>query len=473
MGALESADANAVPQSLETAIAADPDFGPPYRMLAQWKAQRQDRAGASALLEQALARGDRIPPAERARIGLEVATLHDDRAGRQTALAALVKLEPFDAALWRSLGDTALGRRDYALAIQAFQKSADLEPDDVTAWNQLGYAKSYAQDLNGALAALRHYQTLRPAESDPLDSQGDVNLLNGRLREAEDLYLQAARKSPAFPNAPDLYKAAMARLMTGDVPGADALVKQYIDARRTAHDPLADYFEAEWWWVSGRRGRACRQLAAFARSAAAGPSAPMKQMASAANGELAIWNFFLGDRAAAEQLVQKSAPPPGVPVASFVLLARFLVQAPASPAEWSARADRLFPPAIRIPAGRRHRLRAPAGLHFEAATPILKQAYDREGPASDDAERALLAWCLLETGHAQDAAPLVRLNPIPPLAGPGPLVSLYFPRIFYLRARVAGKDGHPDEARANYRLFLQLSGPDPLIWGRKRAQAAQ
>ena len=50
----------------------------------------------------------------------------------------------------------------------------------------------------------------------------------------------------------------------------------------------------------------------------------------------------------------------------------------------------------------------------------------------------------------------------------------YFPRIYYLRGELAEKQGKPSEARANYRLFEQLSGPDPLIWGEEpRASRAR
>ena len=257
------------------------------------------------MLEQALARGSRIPEVERARMEVEAANLRDDLAGRQRALAALAKLEPRDAPTWRSLGDTALSRRDYRVSVQAFQRALEVEPGDTSAWNQLGYAAAYAGDLSTALDALRRYQTLRPADANPLDSQGDVNLLAGRLREAEGLYFEAAKKSPGFPNTPELYKAAMARLMTGDVAGADGLARQYADARRAAHDPVAEYFEAQWWWVSGRRKHGYQQLAAFARGAESGP---LKEMASRAYAELAIWSLVLGDRAAAEQMVQKSVP---------------------------------------------------------------------------------------------------------------------------------------------------------------------
>jgi tetratricopeptide (TPR) repeat protein len=472
--ALESGDATVTRQSLEEAIAADPDFGPPYRLLSQWKVQRQDRAGALSLLDQALSHRDEMAPGERARIELDAANLRDDAAGRQRALEALVKLEPRDGALWRSLGDAALGRRSYPLAIQAYQKSVEVEPENASTWNQLGYAEAYAGDLNAALGALRHYQSLRPADSNPLDSQGDVNLLLGHLREAEDLYLQAAKKSPGFPNSPDLFKAAMARLMIGDVPGADRIAKQYTDARRAAHDPIVEYFEAEWWWVSGRRKRGYQQLEAFARGVGSGP---VKEMASPTYAELAIWSLFLGDRAGAEQMAQKSAPPAGVPASGLVLLARFLVEPPASRAEWTQRADRLLTNAG--PASFRDTAVALAyalllGKEFEPASQILKRLYDRANATSDESVRTLLAWSWLETGRAQDAAPLLRLNPVPPQTGPDMLVSLYFPRIFYLRALEAEKSGKPDEARANYSLFLKLSGPDPLMWGEeKKAQAAQ
>jgi tetratricopeptide (TPR) repeat protein len=370
------------------------------------------------------------------------------------------------------LGDAALSRRGYPLAIQAFQKTLEVEPESAITWNQLGYAQAYSGDLNAALAALRHYQTLRPADSDPLDSQGDVNLLLGHLHEAEDLYLQAAKKSPGFPNSPDLFKAAMARLMTGDVPGADGIFKQYMDARRAAHDPITDFFEAEWWWVSGRRKRGYQQLEAFAQGAGSGP---LKELVSPAYAELAIWSLFLGDRAGAEQMAQRLAQPAGPSPAGLVLLARFLVEPPASPAEWIARADRLFPNANQASLGGTAVAYALVlGKEFQPASPILKRLYDRASPTSDESVRTLLAWSSLETGRAQDAAPLLRLNPIPPQTGPGALVSLYFPRIYYLRALEAQKAGKTDEARANYRVFLQLSGPDPLLWGEeKKAQSAQ
>ncbi len=47
--ALESRNASDTTANLERAIAADPNFGPAYRMLAESDAQRGDRAGGIAV----------------------------------------------------------------------------------------------------------------------------------------------------------------------------------------------------------------------------------------------------------------------------------------------------------------------------------------------------------------------------------------------------------------------------------------
>lgn len=468
VSALESRDAAAAALHLERAIAADPDFGPPYRMLAERKAQAQDRDGALSLLDVALAR--RLAEAERAHIEFEAATLRNDAAGRQRALLALVKLDPSDAIAWRAFAEAGMARRDYPQALQAYQKSLAVEPEDINSWNQLGYAAAYAGDLATAEKALRRYQALRPSDANPLDSLGDIHLLAGRLREAEDFYLQAARKDPNFPSSAEMFKAAMARLMSGDVAGADALSKQYADAREAAHDPLVETYNAEWSWISGRRKSGFARLAAFARGAETGP---LRDAAARCYGELAVWSLMLGDRAAAEQLAGKSVSLAGPPSTGMAMVARFLAQPPAPAAGWTGRIGQLFPNAPSSPV--RSFALAYALLlskEFQPASLVLEKLYENSGPSSDASLPYLLAWTYLETGRAKDAEPLLRWDPIPPLTGPGALLSFYFPRVYYLRGLEAGKDGKPEEARKNYRLFLQLSGPDPLMWGEEKKAMA-
>src|ERR1019366_9843718 len=100
----EAGDATVMEVGLGVAIATDPDFVPPYRLLAQIKAQRQDRAGALATLDQALTRGNAVPELDRARLELESAELTGNPDARQSALAKLVKPDSGDPNAWRWLG---------------------------------------------------------------------------------------------------------------------------------------------------------------------------------------------------------------------------------------------------------------------------------------------------------------------------------------------------------------------------------
>jgi tetratricopeptide (TPR) repeat protein len=468
VSALESGGAAAAMENLERAIAADPDFGPPYRMLAERKMQSQDREGALAALDTALARGDRIPEADRAYLQLDIATLNGDDAGRQRALVALVKLNAHDAIAWRGLADAAMSRREYRTAVEAYQKSLEVEPEDAEVWNRLGYAASYAGDLNAAVKALRRYQALRPSDANPLDSLGDAYLLAGRFREADDSYQQAARKDPDYPRTAELFKAAMARLMSGDMAGADALSKQYADAREAAQDPLVEAFRAEWSWMSGRRHAGYDRLAAFAGGAEKGE---LREVASRSYGELAIWSLMLGERAGADEMSRKAVRLAGPGSASTAAVARFLAQEPGSADEWARRVERLFPDS---PKSTLRDLALAYALlvskEYQPASVVLKQIYERGGAA--DEMGYLLAWSLLETGRATEAAALLRRNPIPPLTGPGTLLSFYFPRLFYLRGLEAEKNGRVDEARKNYGLFVELSGPDAMMWGEEKKARA-
>ena len=94
----------------------------------------------------------------------------------------------------------------------------------------------------------------------------------------------------------------------------------------------------------------------------------------------------------------------------------------------------------------------------KAAVPLLKRLEENTPLSSDGSVAIELAWALIETGNLKDAAPLLRLNPVLPASGMGPFFSLYFPRLFQLRAIVAEKEGKADEARENRRIYGALGG---------------
>jgi tetratricopeptide (TPR) repeat protein len=424
--------------------------------LAEIKAQRQDVPGALDVLHRALARGNAIPAGDRALIQLEDATLRHDSDARLQALSALAQADPYDPQVWRDLAGVYVSAHRYPQAVEVLRKVIAIDPGDPALWNELAYAAAYSGQAAASIEAAEHYRALQPRSPNPLDSLGDVKLIAGRLADAEKDYRESAKMDPQFLGGLDLLKAAMAHLMTGDVPGADALAQDYFDARAKAKDALVDYHKAEWAWIGGRRKPACRQMEQVAKAA---ETAGSRDIAAHAYAELAIWNLLLGDRDAAAQAAQKAAglatPASAVPVT----LARFLSQPPATAAEWQARADKLAPnPAL---APLRAMALADALLiagEFEAARPILQQMYDGGNPTADEGLPVLLAWADAETGHIPEAAALVRFNQPLSDAGLNWSTPLHFPRIYEVRAVVAGKQGKADEARENQRIYRALSG---------------
>lgn len=425
MTALESSIPAEMEKNAAAAIAADPNFGQPYRLMADVKTQQRDRDGALAALDQALARGTAIPALERARIQLQAAGLRNDFAGRERALGELAKADPTDVDSWSALGQTAYARHDYAKAVDAYRKALQIRPDDTNTLNLLGYALAWSGDMDGALGSLRKYQAAAPKDANALDSEGDVNLMFGRLREAEDLYLQADKLDRKRLEGGDLFKAAMARLMSGDVAGASLLDKQFTDAREALKDPAVPIYQAEWLWISGNHTAAKTQMQSI--------TAP--SIAGRAYVDLAIWSLLDGDRAAGAQWALKASGAATQATAVDTIVARFVAQPSAPAAEWSARADQLF---RNVQQTEVKDLTLSYALlldrHFAEAAEVLRRVYN--GPSPDPGIPVLLAWSLMESGHSAEAGPLLRFNPVPAATGIGPYTPFWYPRFLELRKKL-------------------------------------
>jgi len=470
--ALETQDAAVMEAALGAAIAADPNFVQPHRVMAQLKAQRQDRAGAVAALESALANGQGISPVERARLELDIADVHANPEARLNALNKLVKLDGADPNVWRGMADTLMSRHDFKQAQEAYQRASALAPDDIGLLNSTGYAASQAGDLDGALTALKRYAEIRPKDANPYDSMGDAQFVGGRLAEAEASYLEAVKKDSNFENQGPLLKAALAHLLTGDVNGANALAERYLAARAQAKDPIVDYRRAQWTWISGRRKPAAQQMGAFAL---ANENGPLREVASRAYAELAVWSLMIGDRPGAGGFAQKALSMAGANSAGNAMVARFLSLPPANSSEWAVRAEQQFPgPQQAVIKNFSLAYALLLNQQFQPALLLLRQMWESGTPTADEGLPVMLAWCYLETGKPKEASELLRTNPVPSPAGLTPYTSFYIPRLLYLRGQLAEKEGRAADARAAYDKFLAISGPDPLMWGEeKKARPAQ
>ena len=449
---LESADAHAAIAAFSSAVAADPNFGQAYVAWAQVAAGQNDRTEAERVLALATTRGAAIQELERARIAALSAELHGDEAATMRALETVARLDPADVGLFRRLARANLAARRFSEAADSLKKALEADPGNPELWNDLGYAEMFAGSLTAATTALDEYQRIRPNDPNALDSLGDVNFYFGQFAPAEKYYREAYDKDNAFNGSAPLLKAAHAHLRTGDLRGADTLFNQYLDTRRKANDPVTELRRAEWEFLTGRRKQAVERLEAYSHNALALATGLVSQL----NAQLAVWELQLGDRTRAHQFAQQAQTTAGSPLAA---VARFLSDAPATPAEWSERARALLP----RPADERTRnlVLSYALLlqnDFAAALPVLTGLYQHSAPDPRETLPVLLAWAQMETGHIDDAARLAMRNPIPNPA-PDLFASLAFPRVLSLRAAVLEKQGHNGEALKLRQLVLTLGGP--------------
>jgi len=468
---LEQRDPATALRSFEQAVAAAPAFGQAWISALGAAVAARDGTAARRLLADARARAASLAPLDRARLELETTTLAGDIAGRRRSLSTLVRLDPADPGPWRALAALAQTAHDYPQSAAMLRGALARYPDDPALLNNAAYAEAYAGNLDAAVADLERYRRVRPRDPNALDSLGDVHLHLGKLPEAERYYLESWTRDSAFEDGGSGLKAAWARLMTGDVRGAGGIFQRYLDARRAAGDPVADYRRAEWLWLSGDRRAAVDALAAFAT---ARETAAARELAARARANLALWYLELGDAPAARREAERAQALSGPASAGLAAVARFLTEPPASASEWAVRAERAFPSpgtsALKDFALANALLLA---REFGAAAPLLHEIYGRWSPGGDPAIPVLTAWAYAASGRQADAAPLVARNPIPQAAGLNLFTGLWFPRLFFLRGEVLTGQGKRDDARRNYQLFVTLSGPSATIWGEEqRARSA-
>jgi tetratricopeptide (TPR) repeat protein len=300
--------------------------------------------------------------------------------------------------------------------------------------------------LEGARSALLEYGKRTPDNPNGFDSLGEVHYLLGHFSGAEKYFLEAARMDPSFLGGAPGWKAAHARLMTGDISGADAIVKSYFDVLRKQKDPLLDYRRALWEYETGRRSRAFELTPK-------GPAAPLMRV------QRAIWLLEQGEGAKAREEVEKAISDPSNPQSqSLAMIALFLTQPPASAAEWKSRAAKAFAAAGEDPVQRLATAYALVlGSHFEEAVPLLKASLSSVSPPANGTLQFLLGWALVESGKVVDAAPYLATYPVPQ-PGVDVFGGLAHPRIFRLQAAVLEKQGKGVEAARKLETFKKLSG---------------
>jgi tetratricopeptide (TPR) repeat protein len=400
--ALEAPDAQQAIAGYQRAVQADPGFASAWLAWSSAVAAQGDRAEAERLLAEAQQHAASFTP---------------------TGLARLTRI----------VAEQNFNGRQFQQAALGYRKLVELEPAEAPAWNQLGYVLAYSGDYPGALAALRSYQKLTaPSDPNPLDSQGDVAFLTGRFSDAVQFYRQSSAKNPSFESSGSMLKSAYALLLAGDLPSARKQFEAYAAARQSAADPTLAFRKAEWLYLTGSRDAALAAMQALAAN-------PNPQLKSAALTQAALWELQSGHRDRARQQ-SDAAIKTGAPSA-ITLIARFASENATTPADWSARLDRLLAAPQLAPIKPTALAYALYFAHlWQPAEPVWKRLA-AQAPTDDALTGIFYARILVEQHRPLEAEPFVRFFPIPRATGIQEFYTLAVPEILNLRAAVNSAQG--------------------------------
>ncbi len=432
--ALAARDSKTVEQALEAATNADPGFSDGYLDQAKLLAETGQRDRAREVVQA----GERTRPdaIERANLEYVGAAASGDAADRMKALERLTVATPANANIFKELGEMRSARREFRQAAMEYRAAAHLDPDEPGTWNELGYALAWANDLSGAREALAHYQKLAPEDNNVLDSEGEVSYFRGDFQSAGEYFEKAAAKNPS-----ELLKAAEARLMAGDLQGADALFLKHLGPAKAQNG--AAYQMAQWEFLTGRR------KAGMARMEKLAPELSGDLQALGLS-QLAIWKLETGDGKAAADLANQAVTRAQSPQVHGISAACRYIASGTTASSGSKLVD-----AYALVFAKKYR----------EALPLLQATYSETNPSADGQVRTLLAWAYVETGATEKAAALVDSYPLPLSSGEPLFASLIFPRYLFLRGAVLEKTGKRDEARKSYELYLKYAGDMPDQFG--------
>jgi Flp pilus assembly protein TadD len=426
--ALAARDSKTVEQALQQATDADPRFAAAYVDQVKMLADTGNREGARQVVQ--AGQRARMDPIDRANLEYVAATANGDASDRIKALELLTAATPANANIYRELGAMRFVRREFQRSAIEYRAAARLGPNDPRTWNELGYAQAWAKDLSGAREALVQYQKLSPEDANVLDSQGEVSYLGGDFKSAAEYFERAAAKNPA-----EWVKAAEARLMMGDLQGADGLFLKRLGPGASGQIQMA-----QWEFLTGRGTAGMARL----EKLAAGSNGDLQ---SVAFSQLSIWKLETGDRTAAADLANQAVARAQGPFARELSAASRYFASGTAPGPGTTMTD-----AYALLFAKKYR----------EALPVLQANYGLTNPSADGQVRTLLAWAYVEIGAIDQAAPLLDPYPLPLSSGNPVFASVVFPRYLFLRGVVLEKAGKREEARKSFELYSKYGGREQL-----------
>ena len=180
-------EASRAQKLLREAVALDPDF--PLGLA--WLGRAVGGSEGLSLVERAVSLGAALPPAERLQIDVLMAERRGEEDRARRLKRQLADMAPRDWLPQLMQGVQAQYDRKSQSAIHYLQRCLQLNPKQGAAYNYLAYVYLGQGMLDEAVDTARKLTLLRPEDSNPQDSLGEMLLRSGRLDEADAAFARS------------------------------------------------------------------------------------------------------------------------------------------------------------------------------------------------------------------------------------------------------------------------------------------
>ena len=200
-------------ESLEKAVAIDPDFAAAHYWLATcYLMEGGNRPAGNRALEKAYSLAKRAPEKERLMIEAvyagEIEKNDDKWAAIVRELAAKYPKEKWAHMALAAVYRTQKSGPDLEKAIEEYNIALSLDPSFVEPLNQLGYIYMGRKEFTNALEYFQRQKDVRPDSLNAFDALADGYFRAGKIAEAKATWLEMTDKWPntlPFDNLPYLY----------------------------------------------------------------------------------------------------------------------------------------------------------------------------------------------------------------------------------------------------------------------------
>ena len=185
--------------SLQKAVALDSTFAMAYGYLANAYRYLLEIPESIDAIEKAKFLSVKAPEKERLLIEATYADFVERDLAKECALLEeLVRKYPNEKRFHAYLGYSYVGLNRRDEAERELGRALELDPEFAPAVNQLAYIYADQGRMQEAITALKRYVALSPGDANPFDSMGELYLRMGRLQEAIEQYREAIRVQPSF-----------------------------------------------------------------------------------------------------------------------------------------------------------------------------------------------------------------------------------------------------------------------------------